>query len=272
MIRVPMPDGWLLVEHRNHARLAGEFARHWGNARFAPPEPRSHVVVAVARHDDAWAERDVAPSVAGGGEPAGFSRELVGTYSAFENIDLEDYLRVRGRATEAVAREDPYAAVLVSMHTVNLLTEQADPSALGAAQRDLLAGFVGGQRRRQEDLVACLRTDPAWIEAVRPERLRRAFEFLQACDSLSLAVCVGYPKRIALRHRQPTTDGGSIEIHCEPVGEGEFRVDPWPFDRDSLELRVPCRRVPGTVFANDTTLRRAYAAARVEPMALRLRP
>ena len=28
--------------------------------------------------------------------PTAFSKDLVGTYSAFENIDLEEYLHVRG--------------------------------------------------------------------------------------------------------------------------------------------------------------------------------
>ena len=116
MIRIATETGYTLVPHQEHARLAGRFAAHWGNDVFpapAAPEVMPHVLAAVARHDDAWAVRDAAPFLTREGRPSAFTRELVGTYSAFEEIDLADYLAVRGAATEAVAAEDPFAAILV---------------------------------------------------------------------------------------------------------------------------------------------------------------
>src|SRR5580658_3757490 len=126
MIRIETDSGWILVEHREHARLAGRMAEHWGNGEFAPPEPRADILEAVARHDDAWAARDETPFLTPEGRPSAFSRELVGKYSAFEEMDFADYLAVRGRAAQAVAADNPYAAVIISMHTVSLLTTQAD--------------------------------------------------------------------------------------------------------------------------------------------------
>ena len=32
MIRIQTPEGYLLVGHQEHARLAGRFAARWGNA------------------------------------------------------------------------------------------------------------------------------------------------------------------------------------------------------------------------------------------------
>ena len=43
------------------------------------------------------------------GKPSAFSIELVGKYSAFEEIDLADYLAVRDRAVRIIAEKDPYA-------------------------------------------------------------------------------------------------------------------------------------------------------------------
>ena len=154
MIRIARPDGWLLINHRDHARLAGEFAARWDNPDFAPPEPRAEILTAVARHDDAWAEHDAAPVLTPEGRPSAFSRDLVGAYRAFEEIDFEAYLRVRARATEAVAVDNPYAAIIVSMHTVNLLTEQADLTILTQPQQALHAEFIATQRERQEHLAA----------------------------------------------------------------------------------------------------------------------
>ena len=65
-------------------------------------------------------------------KPSAFSTELVGKYSAFEEIDLADYLAVRDRAVRLIAAEDAYAALLISMHTYNLLNEHADRSTIAA--------------------------------------------------------------------------------------------------------------------------------------------
>jgi Protein of unknown function (DUF3891) len=106
MLRLETETGWWLVTHPDHARLAGAFAEHWGNHRFASPERRAHVLKGIACHDDGWAARDAAPQITRQGKPSAFSVELVGKYSAFEEIDLADYLAVRDRAVRLVAEED----------------------------------------------------------------------------------------------------------------------------------------------------------------------
>lgn len=261
MIRIEESDGWLLLGHRDHARLAGQFAAHWNNDDFAPPEPRHDVLVGVTRHDDAWAERDAAPGLTREGRPGAFSHELVGTYSAFEEIDLADYLRVRGRATEAVAADNPYAAIIVSMHTVNLLTEQANLNTLTPAQRELLAHFIAGQRERQAALAAVVAGQPGRAGEVEAAPLRRAFEFLQACDSLSLIVCVNYPRALPLRHQHPRRNGALATLTCTPVGAQTYRVSPWPFDQPELRNTVLARRLAGKIFGDLATFHAAFAAA-----------
>jgi hypothetical protein len=261
MIRIETDSGWTLVEHREHARLAGRLAEHWGNAEFAAPEPRADILEAVARHDDAWAARDASPVLTREGRPSAFSRELVGKYSAFEEIDLADYLAVRGRAAESVAADNPYAAVIISMHTVDLLTGRADLSGLGGYEIGLHRAFVERQRLWQGELARSLASRPETSEAAAPARLLRAFEFLQACDSLSLAVCVRFPGPIALRHRHPRRDGSLTGLDCTPLGNDTYRVTPYPFDMDVLELEAPCRSVAGGLFCDEAAFRSAYAAA-----------
>jgi hypothetical protein len=266
MIRTETDGGWTLVEHREHARLAGRMAAHWGNAEFAAPEPRTDLLTAVARHDDAWAARDAVPLLTSEGRPSAFSHELVGKYSAFEEMDFSDYLAVRGRAAEVVASDNPYAAIIISMHTVSLLTTQADLSALSAPDLELHRQFIEGQRERQATLIAALAGNPAYARAVEPASLERAFEFLQACDSLSLGVCVRYPKAKALRHSHPRRDGSPVALECIPLRPDTYRVSPYPFDADELSFQVPCRSISGRTFADGAAFRAAYAAAPVESM------
>lgn len=270
MIRVEEPERWILVRHQDHARLAGQFAEAWGNDEFAPPDFRAEVLTAVSRHDDAWSMRDLHPKIGRGGRPAAFSHELVGSYQAFEDIDLEEYLGVRAAATESVARDHPYAAILVSMHTLNLLTEQADLSRLSASDLALHRLFVTAQRQRQHALISYVSTELRQAERVTPLALDRAFRFLQACDSLSLAVCVRYPSTIPLRHRHATRDGAATLIECFPLGGDEYAIHPYPFSKRDLTFTVPCRRVPKIPYLNDAALRAAWAAAPEDKLTIRL--
>lgn len=270
MLRTETPDGWILIEHRDHAQLAGQMAEHWADTPFPRPEPWSDILAAVARHDDAWGERDAQPPLTREGRPSAFSKELVGRYSAFEEIDLLEYLAVRGRATEVLARENPYAAILVSMHTVNLLTEQADLSRLSHAERDAHATFIAGQRLRQCELAEAYCKRGGDPENASPARLQRAFEFLQACDNLSLLACVSFAEPSFLRHEHPMRDGARARIRCIPLGGGVYRLVPYPFATDYLIFSLPCRSLTGVRWNTVQAFRAEYARAAVHPLQVRL--
>src|SRR5246127_332065 len=150
MLRMESETGWWLIRHPDHARLAGDFAEAWGNELFRRPEPRDRVLLGIRTHDDGWAARDAHPSITRQGKPSAFSSELVGKYSAFEEIDLADYLAVRERAVRLIAAEDAYAALLISMHTYSLLNDHADRSTIAPAELPLLDRFLEEQRVFQE--------------------------------------------------------------------------------------------------------------------------
>lgn len=264
MIRIELEKDWLLLSHPDHAALAGEFARHWKNASFAPPEPFAHILDACTRHDDSWGPRDAKPQLTHDHNPSAFSEELVGTYDAFEEIDLDDYLAVRGQATEDAAKRDPYAAVLISMHTVNLLTEQADLSTLTEAERPVHAAFITGQLQRQAALKAELRACPDMAAQTTETALMRAFKFLQACDSFSLYAGVAYTKPGKLRHAQLKRDGSEVEIECIPVGPNHYQLKPYPLDEPTIRFQVPYRRVPKSSTQDLETFQASYASAPIE--------
>ncbi len=268
MIRIEEDSRWLLLPHRDHAALAGEFARHWKNDTFSPPDPFAHVLDAVSRHDDSWDAPDRHPDLTPEGRPSAFSHELVETYDAFEEIDLAAYLHVRGQATGQAAARDPYSAILISMHTENLLTEQADLSGLTDSDRELHARFIEGQRARQLELRAQLAGRSDLLPYLDDASLRRAFEFLQACDSFSLLVGVDFPEPSKLRHRHPQRAGEPVEIRFLPQGNNVYQLDPWPLDEPEIEFLVPYRRVPKSACESLDDFRSAYAA--VEPVLRRI--
>ncbi len=269
MLRLETESGWWLVTHVAHANLAGAFAKHWGNAQFAAPTPRPHVLLGIDTHDDGWALRDATPSITREGKPSAFSSELVGKYSAFEEIDLADYLAVRERAVQQIAAKDAYAALLVSMHTYNLLTARADRSTIAPEQLPLLDDFLSRQQTLQENLRDNIRSNPAFTPAdTSDEAILDNFRLLQATDNMSLLTCVDYASPATLLHPMRTTNGSHTEVQVASQGNRRFQLTPYPFAEESITLSFPARHVPGKTFASSQDLQHRFAAAPIEQLSV----
>jgi hypothetical protein len=269
MLRLETETGWWLVTHPDHARLAGDFAERWGNDLFLAPEPREHVLRGVFRHDDGWIARDAAPQITRQGKPSAYSVELVGKYSAFEEIDLEDYLAVRDRAVRLIAEEDPYAAILISMHTYNLLTDHADRSTIAPDDLPLLDKFLEGQRTLQDSLRDRISANPN----LPPEQKSEAaildhFRLLQAADYLSLLTCVDFRSPVNLLHALPARGGKRVPVQATATGARHFVLNPYPFAEPSLTFQFPARHVKGKRFSSSAELQEAFSAAPVEMLSV----
>jgi hypothetical protein len=263
--------GWWLITHPDHARLAGDFAAAWGNALFRKPEPRGRVLNGIACHDDGWATRDEHPSITRQGKPSAFSTELVGKYSAFEEIDLEEYLAVRERAVRIIAERDPYPGLLISMHTYNLLTAHADRSTIAPEGLVLLDAFLDRQREYQRELQAAIAADASLAPREKAEQtILEHFRLLQACDNLSLLACVAFASPAHLLHPLPLNGGGSSEVEVLPIGPRHFRLEPWPFPKQEMSFGFPARHLQGKSFADTQGLEVAFQKATVERLTVSL--
>jgi hypothetical protein len=219
-------------------------------------------LLGIARHDDGWAARDAHPIITRQGKPSAFSIELVGKYSAFEEIDLEAYLAVRDRAVRIMAAKDHYAALLISLHTYNLLTAHADRSTIAPDGLAVLDAFLDGQRRYQDELRSEIAADESLAPIAKEDRtITEHFRLLQACDNLSLLTCVAYPSEAHLLHPLPLNDGGTAEVKVVPLGPRHFQLAPWPFEERELRFDFPARHVEGKVFSTSDELDDAFAAA-----------
>jgi Protein of unknown function (DUF3891) len=271
MLRTESATGWWLITHPDHAHLAGEFAAAWGNAEFRKPEPRARVLKGIACHDDGWAVRDAHPSITREGKPSAFSTELVGKYSAFEEIDLEEYLAVRERAGRIIAEDDPYAGLLISMHTYNLLTAHADRSTIAPEGLLLLDSFLDRQGQYQAELQQTIAADASLTAIEKAEKtILDHFKLLQACDNLSLLACVAYASPAHLLHALPLNDRNMAEVKVLPVAPRQFRLLPWPFTAKELTFHIPARHVTGKTFASSSELETAFLAATQEELTVTL--
>ena len=271
MLRMETETGWWLITHPDHAELAGAFAGAWGNERFCSPQPRERVLNAIARHDDGWAARDRHPLTTRQGKPSAFSAELVGRYSAFEEIDIEDYLAVRDRAIRMIAEHDAYAGLLVAMHTYNLLTQHADRATIAAKDLALLDAFLDRQRVYQTELRASIQADDSLSPCAKSEhRIVEHFRLLQACDNLSLLTCVAYSAPAHLLHPLPLNDGSTAQVQVYPGQPRHFRLSPWPFAEPQLRFSFPARHVEGRKFESSSELETAFARAPIQTLEVSL--
>lgn len=269
MLRLESETGWWLVTHPDHARLAGAFAERWGNDLFLSPEPRVNVLKGIARHDDGWLARDAAPQITRQGKPSAFSVELVGKYSAFEEIDLPDYLAVRDRAVRLIAAQDPYAALLISMHTYSLLSEHADRSTIAADQLPLLDQFLEHQKSFQQSLCQQIAISPLFTpEQTDESAVLDHFRLLQATDNLSLLTCVDFRQPAHLLHPLPLRNGGHSPVIVRTAAPRRFVLDPYPFAEPSLSFQFPARHVEGKLFSSAAELQVQFNAATLRTLSV----
>jgi hypothetical protein len=182
---------------------------------------------------------------------------------------LADYLAVRDRAVRLIAAEDPYAAILISMHTYNLLTEHADRSTIAPAQLPLLDTFLAQQKALQQELLRHIANNPQFAGRQASESaILDHFRLLQATDNLSLLTCVDFRAPAHLLHPLPVRGGESRRVDVRAVGPRHFVLHPYPFADPSLTFQFPARHVGGKVFSTSADLQERYSAAPVEVLSV----
>ena len=205
------------IGQASHAWVSGQLARHWGNERFARPEPFDEVCLGAEQHDVGMAEWDLAPTL----DPD------TGGPTIFMRMPLATHLELWSAAPRKVLSQSPYAALLVSMHGHALYArrDSADPDTDDARA---VRRFVEEQEAFQRDVLSHLDEDP--------ERARLNQKLVWALDFMSLAPVMGwFPDDV------PAPDGTMISV--KPAGERAFTADPWPFDCDELSVRYQGRRL-----------------------------
>ena len=271
MLRMESDTGWWLISHPNHARLAGAFAAAWGNEKFRKPEPRVRVLHGISSHDDGWSMRDEHPKITREGRPSAFSTELVGKYSAFEEIDLSDYLAVRERAVRLIAERDPYAGLLIALHTYSLLTDHADRSTIAQSDLPMLDKFLASLRAYRDTLIIAIENDDELTDTEKDaQTILEHFRLLQACDNMSLLACVAYDEPSTLLHPLPLNDGTTAAIRVYRTLPGVFQLHPWPFAEAEMSFRFPACHVEGKTFASSAELEDAYRAAKTQMLSVKL--
>ena len=173
-----------LVRQHEHAVLAGQLAREWGNARFPAPQPRNETLDGIRNHNAGWVPLDDRPRIV---------RET-GRPATSLQLRADEYIRAWRESVERAQKNSPFSGLLVSLHVSSRLE-----AALVLAHEDeieLFNQFRKEQRARQAELRDQLALGQ---EGGRPavgkdgsqiteEALQAGFGLIVACDQIALVL------------------------------------------------------------------------------------
>jgi hypothetical protein len=242
-------DGELLLfRQTDHALLSGEFAAAWGSDDIPAPARPQETQVAAARHDDGWAEWELAPKLRPDGDPVDFIR-----------VPVSDHVPLYKRGIDLVEQENDYAGLLASLHGQRLYTRPFHPGMdpriehLNGPDLDLARAYVDGETERQERLIATLGPD---VVPIADETWR----LLQVWDRLSLLVCMNELKTGVEMKLPPiaSENGCDVNLVARATDAGDVTIDPYPFATAPISFDISYIRTNRTKWDSEAEYREAY--------------
>ena len=210
----------LLITQPDHAQLSRRVMEQCVSLQERPR--RASILLAIAEHDNGWAEPDADPEV----DPA--------TGAIYDFVTAP--LRVRhGVWPRAVARlaPDPWAAALVAQHAIAVYERyrpQPDWASFFAEMEEARDALLGARGRTVRELAD-------------------DYQFVRLGDLISLLFCTGW------------SEGQQIGPWSISRSGPRVVVAPDPFDGAVIPMAVEGRQLRPGPFRSDAELREALAAA-----------
>jgi len=255
------PDGTvLLVTQTAHSRLVGQFAAHWGNARFATPQPYDSVARAAAFHDYGWLRYETAPVF-------DLKTGLTPNFTSLpaDERKLDEYRW----CINWLLAGDPYASTIVSMHRTGLWRERyhaiEHPPHPFRPQSAAVDAFIAENEASRTRTIA----EHGWDAA----QLRITYRLLQVWDLLGLYFACQDPYEqyiVPVPTSYADRDGEGTRMTLTPRGPRTVAFDPFPFDAQPVRVQLAFQRLPAHGVADLEAFRRSYFSAPLELMEFEL--
>jgi len=231
----------LAIMMHEHTALCGQFARAFGNERFAPVEPDDLMFFVVSHHDEGWAEFDRNPVH---DARTGLPYNLIETPA--EHITVTSH-----KSPELNERRHAYCGLISSMHSWGLYNGRYGLSKLvlidmiAPADRKLAERMLAGELDRQRRLKAELAGDPETARWLAEEHLFQNYKQLQFFDTLALYFNRIHPseRREQAFEHVPLNARDDITIIIRPRAAGIYELSPYPFAAQGAEFAYAGRRI-----------------------------
>jgi hypothetical protein len=271
MIIAENSECYRMISQNDHGDLAGQFAAHWGNDRFAKPEPYQSMVLAAETHDNGWWDWDIYPSIDQNGAPIPFTRTPREFRSTFY-----------GKGIDSVIARDLYAGLVVSMHGVGLPQKRYGTMPTMVERDDPYSKkFIAEREPTHKQMIEELGRIEQYAGFTSQEQIWHNYLLMQVFDRLSLFFCSNFDISAVAPAGSHTKDGkayyGSTikptpvkpgeensEIQLQVVDRQSIIVDPYPFDQSPLRVSVRGKLIPKIKYKSQEEFREIYGKAQRE--------
>ena len=244
-----------------HTALAAEFAAAFGNARFAPIEPRNVMLDVIANHDKGWVEFDADPLT----DPrTGLPYNLVDTPAAH-------ITRTSSASPDFNQKRHAYGGLISSMHSWGLyngrygMSEMVLIDTIAPAERHLADRMLEREVQRQKALKAELASDPLAAAWIGDQHLFQNYKQLQFFDTLALyfnRTHEGARNEMRFPH-VPVGATEDVTVTISPRGNGVYALSPYPFERSPAQFSFAGRYLERAPEPEKASWREALRAATV---------
>jgi len=217
----------LSITMDEHTKLAGDFARAFGNELFDAVRPSELMLFLVSNHDKGWASWDAAPET----DPR--------TALPYNLVDtpIEVIARTSTASAEFNESHHPYCGLLSSMHSWGLYNGRYGMSDLvlidriATQSRPLVDQMLAGELARQARLKKKLAGDPRSALWIDEAHLFQNYKQLQFFDTLALyfnRTHEGARTEATFKH-VPLTESSDVAVRIRPLGHSVYEISPYPF-------------------------------------------
>lgn len=259
IVRKQQNNELILIGQTDHSRLVGQLAAHWGNDRFAMPQPYISMVRAATFHDYGWLRYETSPLIhPETGEPYQFLQLPLGPAQLASYQWSLDWL----------ADIDRYAGLIINMHRTGLWNNRyntiAHPTGynireLSAEARQFIARNEAKQKEEQSSLGlnagSCGQGNALWTN----------YRLMQVWDLLGLYFCCQDPYDDYIEPVPVSySDKDGVRLMLKPAGPSNVKVEPFPLDVNPCRIQLTMKRLPKSSFDNVEAFQRSYFQAGTE--------
>jgi hypothetical protein len=249
VIRREEKKGWILINQHDHAELAGDIMKFWGDDSFARPKPYDEVLFAIREHDNGWREWDSSPKV-----------NPENKYPMnFLEMSSSDQAEIWRRCFKRHSLEHPYASVLIALHFGKLneksLINNSNKTTARTSHNETI-DFVSQM----------LKINISNLDLKSfPEDVRVNLRLVQIGDVISLALCHGW-NSIKIKDVPLEYNGRVATLSLKSSDGTNYTIDPYPFTEPLINLRLRSRRLNQKKFSRDEELREALRQSKYETL------
>lgn len=253
-------DGTLImIAQTDHAKLSGQLAAHWGNARFERPRPWAPLIRAAAYHDSGWFGYETKPTIM---EDTGKTRNFMQVPWGPEQRRTFQW------AIDWMTEIDTYSGLMLSRHRTGLQRARygvmKHPTFYNTVNiPDDNIDFLETNERRQQEL----------LKNCDPDEFKVNYQLFQVWDLLSLELCI---KDVLDSHIEPVPTSYSedssawVKLGYVTLEPRTVEVTPYPFDLRPFNVHLVRRRLPIGKFSDQDTFQQIYYQAPIETVTIKL--